>query len=262
MDLSLCIITYNHEKFIRECLDGVLMQNINCEFEIVISDDCSNDNTLSICEAYKKRFPNLITILKNDRNIGMAGNWYKAIQSCKGNFIAICEGDDFWISSDKIQIQYDYMKSNDKCNICFHDVALSNSFKPYDFYFSYDVKSKFYFKDIILKHLIPTCSMMFRTSKIQKNIPKPFYTFPVCDVPVHLLLTLDGYAFHIKEQYAVYRINEFSITNNRNKNSDRYYKLIRMYFILLITFNFKYFPYFLYKIVRLGLGYFRELLSK
>lgn len=262
MKLSICVITYNHSEFIKQCLEGALNQKFEFDYEIVISDDCSNDDTVLICRQYQENNPDLITLLTSERNNGMAFNWYKAIQACSGEFIAICEGDDYWISENKVMTQFDYMSENPNCNLCFHDVEITGSSKPQNFYFFPSDKDILSFKDVILNHQIPTCSMMIRRDAFMNKIPKIFYKFPVCDIPVHLILTERGYAFHIREKFSVYRVNEFSITNNKNRNSFRYMRLIKMYFSLLLVFNFKYIHIFLYKIIRSFVGYVKESIFK
>lgn len=262
MQLSICIVTYNHSKYIKECIEGVLNQKFNFEYEILIFDDFSIDDTLNICKEYSLKYPNLIKVISNSQNMGMASNFYKALNSCSGNYIAICEGDDYWITDSKLIAQYEYINSNSNCNLIFHDVNIIGSSKPDSYYFNSSKKNILNFKDILLNHQIPTCSMMLRRAALINKIPKIFYKFPVCDIPVHLILTERGYAFHLREKLSVYRVNEFSITNNKNRNSDRYIRLIKMYFSLILVFNFKYLHIFLYKIIRSFVGYIKELVFK
>jgi glycosyltransferase involved in cell wall biosynthesis len=253
--VSVCIITYNHASYLRDCLDGAVNQKFDGNFEIVISDDCSTDNTLDICYEYQELYPDLIRVLRHDENMGMTRNWYEAIQACKGEFIAICEGDDYWVDTNKINSQYNYMLNNFKCNITFHDVLIKGSLKPISFYFKYPTRSKLNFKHVLLNHQIPTCSMMIRKAALVNNIPSVFLKFPVCDIPLQLLLVQNGYAYHMKNNFAVYRINGGSITNNQNKNLNRYLKLIEMYWSLFLHFRGKSSLLFVYKMVRLFSAY-------
>lgn len=261
MNLSICIVTYNHCEYIKDCLDGILLQKFDFEYEILIFDDCSTDDTVLICHDYQKKFPNLFKIYSNINNVGMAHNFYNAISSCNGDLIAICEGDDFWTHDNKLITQYNYMRDNFDCNLTFHDVEIIGSNKSADFYFNYDSKDMLNFEDILVSHQIPTCSMMIRKSAFLNKITNIFFSFPVCDIPLHLLLVQDGYAFHFREKFAVYRINDSSITNNRNKSLDRYLRMIKMYWHLFFHFKFRNGFIFNFKILRLCLGYIKDLIS-
>lgn len=119
MKVSACIITYNHEKYIRECLEGAINQIIDYEYEIVISDDKSSDNTLQICLEYASKYPNLIRILPSEFNLGMIGNWIKSISNCKGKYIALCEGDDYWTDPLKLKKQVDFLEENGGYVACY-----------------------------------------------------------------------------------------------------------------------------------------------
>src|SRR5256885_224442 len=97
--LSVLVTVYNHEKYIAEALDSILNQKVNFEFEIVIADDVSTDSTKSIIEKYAKEHPHRnIRILKSEKNLGITKNLQRGLQSCQGEYIAILEGDDYWIS--------------------------------------------------------------------------------------------------------------------------------------------------------------------
>jgi glycosyltransferase involved in cell wall biosynthesis len=109
--VSIFIVTYNHENYISQCIDSVLSQVTNFDYEIIIGEDCSYDNTLQICLNYQLEHKN-IRLLKSDKNIGLIANWIRSIKACRGKYIAICEGDDFWIDPNKLQIQTDFMDAN------------------------------------------------------------------------------------------------------------------------------------------------------
>ena len=126
--VSACIITYNHEKYIKDAIEGALMQDVDFGYEIVIGEDCSTDNTLKICEEYQKKHPSIIRILKRERNLGMNGNWLSTIRSAKGKYIAICEGDDYWTDKNKIKRQVDFLEKNPKFSMHSHECYYINPF--------------------------------------------------------------------------------------------------------------------------------------
>src|SRR5690606_11410501 len=122
MDLSIWCITYNHEKFIKQTLDGFLKQEIDASVEIVISDDASTDGTREILKQYAARFPEKIRLILHEKNIGMMRNFTSTLHECKGKYIALCEGDDYWTDSKKLKKQYDFLISNPDFSICAHRV--------------------------------------------------------------------------------------------------------------------------------------------
>lgn len=120
-EVSVRILTYNHEKYIRRCLEGVLMQRTNFEYEIVIGEDCSNDATLQIVKEFKKEFPSIINVISHPVNVGIQENSRKVKEACLGKYHASCEGDDYWIDPNKLQMQYDFMEDNPGCSLHVHN---------------------------------------------------------------------------------------------------------------------------------------------
>lgn len=126
--ISVSVATYNHEKFIGECLEGILMQTTTFEFEIVVGEDCSNDKTRAICIKYAEKYPNKIRLFLRDRNLTIVNNeqgkFLKSLnglftaQSCRGKYIAFCEGDDYWTDPYKLQKQVDFLENNPDYSIC------------------------------------------------------------------------------------------------------------------------------------------------
>ena len=105
MKVSICCVTYNHEKYIVDTVEGFLMQSFDEEWEIVICDDASTDATGQILDEYKKKYPNRFNLIRNPVNIGAHRNIIQAIASCKGEYVAFCEGDDYWTDPLKLKKQ-------------------------------------------------------------------------------------------------------------------------------------------------------------
>lgn len=109
--VSVNMITYNHEPYIRQAIEGVLMQKTDFEFELVIGEDCSQDKTREICFEYQKKYPDKIRVLWWHENVSkLGGNGRRVRAHCRGEFIALCEGDDYWIDPLKLQKQVDYIR--------------------------------------------------------------------------------------------------------------------------------------------------------
>ena len=121
--VSICSITYNHAPYIRQCLDGFLMQKTNFPFEIIINDDCSTDGTTEIIKEYAAKYPDLIKPVFHDENQyqkGVRGMYVKYVfPKAQGKYLALCEGDDYWIDPLKLQKQVDFLESHPNISYVF-----------------------------------------------------------------------------------------------------------------------------------------------
>jgi len=117
--LSVLLVTYNHEQYVREAIDSVLMQKANFDFEIVVADDHSQDSTPAIIEAYQTENHN-IRILPSDRNVGITRNYQRGFAACRGEYVAVLEGDDFWLSPAKLATSVAFLEQHPECAFCFH----------------------------------------------------------------------------------------------------------------------------------------------
>lgn len=121
--VSICCITYNHEKYIRDALESFLMQKTNFKYEIIVHDDASTDQTPQIIKEYAEKYPNIIVPILQTKNqysqgikIAATYIWPRA----RGKYITICEGDDFWIDEHKLQKQFEKMEIDKELAFCCH----------------------------------------------------------------------------------------------------------------------------------------------
>ena len=120
--VSVHMLAYNHEPYIRQAIEGVMMQKTDFEFELVIGEDCSQDKTREICFEYLKKYPDKIRVLWWHENVSkFGGNGRRVTACCRGEFIAFCEGDDYWIDPLKLQKQVDVMRKHSSVGMCFTD---------------------------------------------------------------------------------------------------------------------------------------------
>ena len=223
MTVSACIITYDHENFIEACLNGAINQEINCDYEIVIGDDCSNDRTSEICENYSKKYPNLIKYFRRKKNLGMIGNWIETINDCSGKYIALCEGDDYWTDSSKLQKQFDILERNRDYSLCLGNLECVD-----------EVKSRRYNRiltnvdlDITTEDLLRnpfygmTASGFMRSDFLKKEL-NSLTKWPLAgEVATWLIASKYGKIKVLKDVLGVYRINSGSIhltSNYQNKD--------------------------------------------
>lgn len=207
--VSACIITYNHEDFLAECIESAINQKVNFDYEIIIGEDKSTDSTREICMKYANLYPNLIKYHPREHNLGMIGNWMATINECTGKYIAICEGDDYWTDPFKLQKQVDFLEDNPEYNICGHSVACSE----YDFFLEKKLLLKqdtiFSLKEVVQTNPIHTSSFCFRNNIDfnDTNLYKSIKDMEIGDYPLLVLFAQSNGVFAFKETMSVYRID-------------------------------------------------------
>jgi glycosyltransferase involved in cell wall biosynthesis len=213
--LSVFVVTYNQEKYIQECLDSILMQKTSFSFEVIVGDDNSTDSTRKICEKYANNYSN-VNLLPQEKNLGLIKNWVRVLSHCKGEYIALCEGDDYWIDPYKLQKQVDFLEKNNQFNMC---VTNRKILTP-EGNFCNDVYDKEIFtnKDI-LKGIIPhTQTMLIRNKDIEdmnKFLIKMLDNLPSgCDRILAYWCSLFGDISILPDITAVYRWSGIGVWTN------------------------------------------------
>lgn len=206
--VSVCCLTYNHEKFIQNAIEGFLRQKTRFPVEILIHDDASIDATPSVIREYQGQNPCLIRAVlqaKNQRSQGRKP--FKILTSrAQGEFIALCEGDDYWTESEKLQVQWDFLVHNPRFSCCFHRTSLINHAGTtiQEEYFVPE-GTEFDFRDCLvsLKKQYATCSMFFRKAALAK--PRIWYSKSPNDMFLELQLSLHGKIGFIDRNMGAYR---------------------------------------------------------
>lgn len=126
IEVSVCMITYNHEKYITQAIEGVLSQQTTFPVELIIGEDCSTDTTRKLCEHYRAIFPEKIKLLLPNKNIGIKENLLETIKQASGKYIAFCEGDDYWTDPLKLQKQVDFLETHSEYSLCCHRYKIYN----------------------------------------------------------------------------------------------------------------------------------------
>lgn len=203
--VSACLITYNHEAFITECIEGALCQNLDYGYEIVIGDDCSSDRTSEICQSYALKYPDKIKYYRREQNLGMIGNWLATIKQCQGKYIALCEGDDYWTDPLKLQKQVDFLEKNEDYTLCFHEVnvLLPSGVFLNDSALEVPENYEDYSSLAINGNFIHTPSVVFKN--ILKEFPNEILQLAFVDYFLYLLLREKGKIKKIGDTMGVYR---------------------------------------------------------
>ena len=116
--LSVCVITYNQEKFIRQTLDSILLQEHSFSYEILIGDDCSQDKTRNIISEYAEKYPEIIVPIFNQKNLGIVGNYFNVLGHASGKYVMECAGDDWWLPG-KVTQQIEFLEQNPEIGMCY-----------------------------------------------------------------------------------------------------------------------------------------------
>ena len=215
--LSICCVTYNHEKFIRPCLEGFVMQKTNFPFEIIVHEDASTDNTANIVKEYETKYPNLFRCVYQTENQFAKQNTLINIlfPMSKGKYIALCEGDDYWTDPYKLQKQIDFLETHPDFSICSTNAIVKNEI--------YNVETEWLGskqKEVLtLKDLLrygsggATCTLVFRQS-VTVTIPDWFYNSKGGDWLLQIIAAKQGKMKYFREVTGVYRRHEKGISCN------------------------------------------------
>jgi glycosyltransferase involved in cell wall biosynthesis len=209
MKLSVMMITYNHEPYLRQALDSVLVQKVDFDFEIVVGEDNSTDGTRKILTEYADAHPGRIRPILRDRNLGVIRNFFATLGECRGEHIALLEGDDYWTSDRKLKTQVEFLDAHPDYAICFHDAIAhyQDGSKPDFNYVRADQAETMEFADLLVENVIPTCSVMYRRSAMFLPPPDWVYGLKMADYPLHALTAQHGKIAYINEVMGVYRIH-------------------------------------------------------
>lgn len=211
--------TYNHEKYIRQCLDGFLMQKTNFKFEVIIHEDASTDGTADIIREYEQKYPDIIkAIYEKENQFGKGWDYTDkfCLKIAKGKYIALCEGDDFWKDENKLQKQFDALESNPSCKMCVCKVrAVQEDGKDMEqTYPSSELQTGAYYTDEILnsickEYAFQTSSYFLEKESVERYFsekPAFFTVSPVGDWPMLLYFSLLN-IYYIEDEMSCYRRN-------------------------------------------------------
>lgn len=204
--VSACIICYKQESLIRKAIESAMLQKLDIPYDIIVGDDASPDGTVYESEKLAEQ-DSRVTVMANKKNLGVNGNWARTINACKGEYIALCEGDDFWTDPLKLKKQIDLLQKNPNASACFSNAFVlsedgSVSKYPYvDKEFGVLTASEFFKMNF---NPIPTCTLVFRRDCIT-TFPESYYQSPFADWILHTLLFQKGDYLYLPEKTSMYR---------------------------------------------------------
>lgn len=213
--LSICMTTFNHEKFIREALDSVFSQIVDCSFEIIIGDDASTDSTVNILKEYQLKFPDIIRLIIRDKNVGVIKNLNEVFLTAKGEFIAVFDGDDR-MKEGKIKKQLELFERYPDITVVGHNLRVFDSDSDKTIRISKPTLMKEFYtiEDVISEHNVyGASSKMFRRSTMP--IPPMNESLKLIgDWYLNIFNALHGNVGYIHEVLGEYRVHQKSVMKN------------------------------------------------
>ena len=245
--VSVCCVTYNHQKYIEEAIKGFLMQETDFPFEIIIHDDASTDNTTAIVRDYAEKYPQIIkTIIQKENQYSKGTRVFSFIfEIAQGDYMALCDADDYWTDPQKLQIQASKMKEHPECHISFHAVKEVNgedgSLYPNPRCKHHEEEQIFDPATVVAGggSFMQTPSIMMHRDIIE-NLPDFYHTAPTEDYIFQLLGSLNGGALYINKVMGVYRVGSDGSWRKRIEDVDNYIKFQTSWVDSYLTMN-KYF---------------------
>lgn len=239
--VSIICNTYNHEKYIKDALDGFIMQKTSFSFEVLIHDDASTDNTANIIREYEKKYPDIIKpIYETENQYSKKKGLVNKIQysRVKGKYIAICEGDDYWIDPYKLQKQYDALENHSDVDICATSAIMVDAESKKEIC---EISPKSHntiisIEDVILGGggFVATASLMYRSS-LNENIPN-FRNYLNIDYTLQIHGALRGGMLYLSDNTLSYRLMSEGSWTSRNKDAtlkrNFYHKILKMFRML------------------------------
>lgn len=231
--VTICCITYKHEEYIRDALDGFLMQKTNFKYKVFVGEDCGPDGTADIVREYAEKYPDIIIPFLREENMGAQANLIDLCNRANSPYIAFCEGDDYWVDEYKLQKQYDYMQANPDLRASFSKVEIS---APEDWFlrswFKADKQGRLIFPDCeptykptktglygdddcVWVFPAQTASVFYRWN-YDLNIPDWYYTGIVGDHPIFLMQIGEGVAGMLQDVTAIYRRSDVGVYMSGN----------------------------------------------
>ena len=218
MKVTALVTTYNHEKYIAQALDSVLMQKTNFEYEIIVAEDCSVDQTRSIVLDFQRRNPEKIRLVLPAENLGSAGNrvFAQAFELAQGEYVALLDGDDYWTSAKKLQRQVEFLELHPDCALCFHNALRiyedGSAVLPHNFPGQKPISV---LEDVVQSNFIAGCTPMLRKDAAGR-FPEWYYNVPHGDWSLYILCAQHGKIGYIDEILGIYRIHNQGFWSKRD----------------------------------------------
>lgn len=218
--LSILLVTYNHEKYIHQSMQALFKQKIDASVELVIADDCSSDKTLDIIREYEGKDSRFhFKYFENTSNLGITKNYQRGFAACTGEFVAVLEGDDYWVSPLKLQRQIDFLENHWESNLC------SVNYFVYD-----DAKSQFTprttighahrfigARDLIFDNLVGNFSTCMYRKTALDLLPPELFEIKSYDWIINICIARQSLIGFLETPMSVYRLHSAGVWTQKTK---------------------------------------------
>lgn len=224
--VSVVVLTYNQEDFIEKNLRSIFSQKVDFPIELILSNDNSKDNTHKVIKEVLKDTPNhiIVNYTNHKNNLGATPNFYDALKKITGDYIAFCEGDDFWIDENKLQFQYDFLYNNKDYSMCFHQVMNISPYEEINKTLFSKVEDRDYTAFEIYSHWIAhTTSIMLRTDVLDNRVVKEMYNHPdllYFDTILYMSSSINGKIRGFSKTMSAYLRHDIGISFGVNHKRD------------------------------------------
>jgi glycosyltransferase involved in cell wall biosynthesis len=220
--VSVLLTTYDHEAYIAQALDSVLMQRTDFAWELLVGEDCSTDGTRDAVLDYAKRWPERIRVFLQEANQGGHANFARLLRAARGRYLAWLEGDDYWTDPEKLRKQVEYLEAHPDVVLCFHRAMLVNEGDAGREPRASNRRQAplTTIRDICRGNYIHTASTMFRSGVVE-DLPEWFYSLPTGDWPLFVLLAQHGSIGFLDEVMCVYRKHGAGYWTKRSRREKR-----------------------------------------
>lgn len=240
--VSVICETYNHELYIRQCLDGILMQETSFAYEVLIHDDASNDHTQSIIKEYVEKYPEIIKpIFQKENQYSKGISIWRVYQMprAKGKYIALCEGDDYWTDPLKLQKQVDFLESHEDYSMCFHAAKILNQ--------GVDVNrtgavcervidKEYTSTELFENWIVPTASIVYRKDMVEGFKMKHAEWLTRGDIAMVLRSSHTGKVWGMSDLMSVYRMQPNSVSHNQEYRGSEVFSLPNHFRCIYLNF--------------------------
>ena len=222
---SVLLLTYNHERFIAEAVAGALAQQTRSPIEIVVAEDCSTDGTRDALLAIDRAHPGRLRLLARDRNYGLQRNFASALAACRGEFVAMLDGDDVWTSPHKLQRQIDFLDAHPECAMCCHGAV--ELFEDGRTVVTAPRPEIATLHDMLRDNFCYSSSAMFRKALVPE-LPEWFFSLAMEDQPAFAMAARHGFIGYLNEVMLTYRVHRGGAWSGRSPE-DQVREEVRLY---------------------------------
>ena len=232
-DVSVLVLAYNHEKYIAECLDGILSQDFDGSVEVLVGEDWSTDATGHIVDDYAARYPETIRVLRGTANVGMHENHRRLLRAARGRYVAYCEGDDYWHRADKLTLQVALLDRRPEVigvhsEVDHLEVVNGRLRRHHDYWRAAQrhIPSLLSYADLVGQNSVQTCSVMVRREALMTYPESRFARgmYPMEDWPLFLHVLESGPLAYLPRSLATYRRVAGSATRQDPESMARFYR--------------------------------------